>query len=83
MIVFEFAHCFTLLCLIGDAAIKAGVKGITPGTLDPDFVPKITVDGSKAARVLGLQYRSKYETGVDAIKSIFEIVPGAAPSGDH
>ena len=66
----------------GDAAIDAGVKGIAPGTPE-GFVapqPKVVVDGSKAARVLGLQYRPKSETAVDGIKSIYELYPGAIPS---
>jgi len=66
----------------GDAAINAGVKGIAPGT-PKGFVapqPNVVVDGSKAARVLGLHYRPKSETAVDAIESIYELYPDAIPS---
>jgi len=64
-----------------DAAINAGIKGIAPGTPE-GFVapkPKAVIDGSKATRVLGLQYRPQNETAIDAIKSIYELFPEAIP----
>lgn len=66
---------------VGDAAIKAGIKGIAPGTYE-GYVPQpplITVDGSKAERVLGLKYRTKEETAVDSIKSYYELFPSVNP----
>lgn len=64
-----------------DAAIKAGFKGIAPGKTE-GYVPEpplITVDGSKAERVLGLKYRTKEETAVDSIKSYYELFPSVNP----
>jgi len=64
-----------------DAAINSGIKGIAPGTPE-GFVapkPKAVIDGSKATRVLGLQYRPQNETAIDAIKSIYELFPEAIP----
>jgi len=66
----------------GDAAIKAGVKGIVPGT-SSGFVapmPELVFDGSKAARVLGSQYRPQNETVIDAIKSIHALYPEVIPT---
>jgi nucleoside-diphosphate-sugar epimerase len=67
----------------GDAAINAGVKGIAPGTPE-GFVPPqpdVVIDGGKATRVLGLQYRPNSETAVDAIKTIYELFPEAIRGG--
>jgi len=65
----------------GDAAINAGIKGIAPGTPEGFVAPEPTavIDGSKATRVLGLQYRPQSETAIDAIKSIYELFPEAIP----
>lgn len=67
--------------LLGDAAIKAGFKGVKPGKTE-GFVrepPLITVDGSKAERVLGLKYRTQEETAVDSIRSYYELFPDVNP----
>lgn len=88
----RFLRCGRLICLkpstnidhpwaSGDAAIKAGVKGIAPGSPEGFVgeVPLVTVDGSKAERVLGLKYRTKEETAVDSIKSYYELFPSVNP----
>lgn len=67
---------------LGDAAIAAGIQGIAPGS-PAGFVPpppQIIIDGSKSTRVLGLNYRSKAETTVHAIKSYYELFPAIDPS---
>ncbi|KAF8310758.1 NAD(P)-binding protein, partial [Clavulina sp. PMI_390] len=65
-----------------DMAIQASVQGIAPGTPE-GYVPEppqIIIDGSKAAKVLGLKYHSKMETAVDAIQSIYLAIPSAVPA---
>lgn len=65
--------------IVGDELHKAGIKGIAPGTPEGSdnsaATPQVIIDGKKAVGLLGLKYRTKDRTVVDAIKSIYERFP--------
>jgi len=54
----------------------AGFDDIPESTIE-EVEPSVIVDGSKATRVLGLQYRSVRETVVDGVLSLRERFPGS------
>lgn len=64
---------------IDDALRKANVPNVKAGYPDVpiDFTQFDTFDGSKAARVLGIKYRSLATQAIDTLASIRERWPNA------